>query len=350
MYKSVTCAVCGKSFPVPECLSAGKSGSADLDTRPGEPARSTLKQQVICCYSCAYCSDDIEHIEPELIPVVLSKEYLDIFSAVGYSAQASYFRCKALLDTKRQDYNKAFWASMKAAWTCDDQGDEREARFCRLDALRLFKVAKHAGQAMLPDKESESLLYIDILRRAERFDEAEREIQALREKVNNPQNLKIVEFQQQLVQDYDSSVYTVEDAITFEDKNAMYIVSFTEKQFKNLQESKSVKVNVYDDDLDMRAVFLLSCSKTVSHYAYLQALHYPPIAESQFFPNAIDSKEHTVVFSAILPLKKPFKMIDVLPGEAGLKYSGYRKLERVEREHQKIIEKLIPCGSLRDNK
>ena len=256
-YKTLTCAVCGKSFPVPEGLSAGNTGSSDLDTRPGEPARSTLKQQVSCCYSCGYCSDDIEHIEPELIPVVLSKEYLDIFSAVGYSAQASYFRCKALLDTKRQDYNKAFWATMKAAWTCDDQGDEREARFCRLDALRLFKVAKHAGQAMLPDKESESLLHIDILRRAERFDEAEREIKALRKSCKEAKILRVLDYQDLILRYRDAQRHSMDDVAYHFDHRNMYLFHFDEDMFEAVIKEKGIKHDDCPPDLDVGDICLI---------------------------------------------------------------------------------------------
>lgn len=341
-FKNVRCAVCGHEFPAVELLSINQFGAPDLDTRPAEPARSNLKHQVICCYSCAYCSDNIEHIEPELIPVLLSKEYLDIFSAVGYSAQASYFRCKALLDTKRQRYHDAFWATLHAAWTCDDQGDTREARFCRLDALRLFKVAKHAGQTLLPDKENESLLYIDILRRAERFDDAKKEIKVLRKTCKDADTRKVLEFQEQLVYIKDKQAHTVQDAHDYRDKRKMYIADVSKAELKECLKEKQLGFFRDPQEIDMGDIILIKYKNEITHYAMvrdsLTVIYERVLGPYGEFP---DLKSHFIVLSHITVLKKPLALNELFAGDVLNAYVSPDEFIKLKIEDQKLIEAFL---------
>ena len=337
MFKTITCALCGKSFPVPECISAGKSGSPDLDTRPAEPARPQLKHQVTCCYSCAYCSDDIEQLEPELKPVVLSKEYLDTFSAVGYSAQASYFRCKALLDTKRQHYNDAFWATMHAAWTCDDQGDAREARFCRLDALRLFKVAKHAGQEIHGDEENESLLFIDILRRVERFEDAEREIKALRKSCKDAKILRVLDYQDLILRYRDAQKHSMDDVDYYFDHRNMYLFHFDEDMYKAVVKEKRIRHRDCPDDLHEGDIVLLRNACDIASYAIVEGMAIIDVG----WPSSLKLYGRVFTLKHIKRINPPLQLDFILPGEAGTRYLYFDKCIRVEREDQKMIEKVL---------
>ena len=341
-FKTVTCAVCGRTFPISKMMSSNQMGLSDLDMRPAKMLRHTMSYWVTCCYSCAYCSDDIEKIESELIPVVLSKEYHDTFSAVGYSAQASYFRCKALLDTKRQHYNDAFWATMHAAWTCDDQGDAREARFCRLDALRLFKVAKHAGQEIHGDEENESLLFIDILRRAERFDEAQAEIDILRNRSKDATIRKILDYQDYLVIGHDISAHTIDDAYEYSDKRNMYIADVSKAELKKAL--KKMELGFFRDaqEIDTGDMMLFKYKTEITHYATVKDRSMI-VYEIMLGPNGEfpELKSHFISFFHITALKKSLPLHELLPDDASSKYLYLDEFKKVESEDQTILEKLI---------
>jgi hypothetical protein len=57
--RDVRCGECGETSSQFVLTSTSSFGPSDLDTRPAEPARSTLWLEVQRCPDCAYCAADI---------------------------------------------------------------------------------------------------------------------------------------------------------------------------------------------------------------------------------------------------------------------------------------------------
>lgn len=53
------CFICGEMCKVYAIASTNRMGSPDLDTRPPEMERSTIKYHIQYCPSCHYCAPDI---------------------------------------------------------------------------------------------------------------------------------------------------------------------------------------------------------------------------------------------------------------------------------------------------
>ena len=90
----------------------------------------------------------------------------------GESRYARRFAAYAFLLESFDLFADAGWASLHAAWMCDDERHPDAARLCRADALRLWKRGKSASQNFLDDHLQEFALVTDVLRRLGDFDAA----------------------------------------------------------------------------------------------------------------------------------------------------------------------------------
>lgn len=82
-------------------------------------------------------------------------------------------RIRSLLDPGPGELARAGWGALEAAWSCERDGDEQEARRCRERALEFWALAEHAGEQLVElSFPGAQLLLAEVMRRCERFEEA----------------------------------------------------------------------------------------------------------------------------------------------------------------------------------
>ena len=156
----LVCGVCGN--PVRAAFRAPQPEIApDLDMRPGEPARSTLRDWIQVCSKCSAGVPDLTALSPAARPVVESDAYR-MLSTTG-SEETLPFRRWALICEQAGNPAEQAEALLQAAWAADDAAAMSEPARLRQQVAALW-----AGTT---DVEL-GLRRLDVLRRAGLFDEA----------------------------------------------------------------------------------------------------------------------------------------------------------------------------------
>lgn len=162
------CAVCGGESDQQKMASTSSWGSPDLDSRPGEPARSSLGLEVEVCPSCAYSAQDVSMAPYGAPAVVESEAYRAAVRDQRASPLAGAFRGMAMILEHAGKRDEAAWALIRSAWACDDGSPADVAAERRAEAAALMM---RAHQDAIADAET-ALVVIDLLRRSGQFDEA----------------------------------------------------------------------------------------------------------------------------------------------------------------------------------
>jgi hypothetical protein len=167
----VRCGLCGSASKQQIAPAAGSREAPDLDTRPGEPLRSTIKFWMQLCPECGYASSDISSIHEDASDLIATADYQRQRFDSQTPEVGRPFLCHALILNHVKQYADAGWTALHAAWACDDAGDDAAARRARELAIGYWKHGKLHGQSFgeLPE---EFALVTDVLRRAGRFEEA----------------------------------------------------------------------------------------------------------------------------------------------------------------------------------
>jgi hypothetical protein len=182
------CAVCGAvvrpKFTVPPAELA-----PDLDFRPGEPARSTLRRWIAECSGCGAAAPDLAVMSEGDIEVVRSdSEYGALRTQAP--AFARPFLLWALLCQRRSDAWPAAEALLQAAWAADDMDEADWAIAWRREAAAVWPPSPE----MQP-----RLCLIDIYRRAGDFQGAAVVAETLAQSELDESTTAILEFQQRLI-------------------------------------------------------------------------------------------------------------------------------------------------------
>lgn len=172
--EEVKCAVCERKSVQTILNSTNRFGSSDLDLRPPEMQRSTMRTWVQRCRSCGYCAADLSTSTPGASERIREPAYRAILADSGLPELARSFRAQALLT---DDATRRAWACLRAAWVCDDAERADRAVECRLLAASAFEELRPFG----PDEPSMTpgLVLVDVLRRAGEFGRAETECRSL---------------------------------------------------------------------------------------------------------------------------------------------------------------------------
>ena len=137
------CALCGSPAPAPFRAPAPE-GSPDLDGRPGEPTRSTLRRWVQTCSGCRACAPDL---------AALPASTKDILSNAAYATlRTPTDRWAALVAGTAAEAE----AVLQAAWLMEDDGKDATAQRRRSlalwpapadaeDLVRLADLQRRAG-------------------------------------------------------------------------------------------------------------------------------------------------------------------------------------------------------------
>lgn len=170
--EALVCSFCGNSSTQHLLGSTNSFGRPDLDTRPPEMMRSTMHLWLQECPHCGYVAKDLA--QP---PHASARLYCGESGWRGnpyhdYPALARQFLKLADLQEGVGHTLEAAWSALRAAWACDDDGNDHLAISCRQQAIGYF--TRTLGKVRLFPEEAGAMeaLFADIHRRAGDFDGA----------------------------------------------------------------------------------------------------------------------------------------------------------------------------------
>lgn len=207
------CAVCGTETEFVGIGSTNSFGSPDLDMRPPEMQRSTIFAWVQRCPECGYCAQDMSKATANAAMLVRGTEYSQLLADVAYPELANSFLCKALIEESSEDYATAAWSLIHAAWVCDDQDKVVLAATCRSRAADMIDKAIANKQTLSEQRGAETAIQVDLLRRAGRLSDARQLAAKQRPVIKEDVILKILDFQETLIEQGNLSCYTISDAL-----------------------------------------------------------------------------------------------------------------------------------------
>jgi len=174
----------------------------DLDMRPGEPARSTLRDWIQFCPKCGAAAPDLSALPSAARVVAESDEYRMLSTSV--MEETLGFRRWALICERAGNRGQQAEALLQAAWAADD-------------AAAMTEPAKLRGQvAALWDGTEDvelGLRRLDVLRRAGQFDSAEAWAAVMSERGPDEQARSIIAFQRARIASRDIGRHLVSSAL-----------------------------------------------------------------------------------------------------------------------------------------
>lgn len=150
------CALCGAPARLPYRAPPAEM-APDLDMRPGEPARSTMRFWIQTCTRCGASAPDLTAL-PAAARAVMEGP---AFAACRGTEPADAFLRWAVIARGCGQRAAAAEAMLQAAWLLDDAGQDGSA--WRLAAIEDWGA---------PDGPQATLRQADVLRRAGQFDKA----------------------------------------------------------------------------------------------------------------------------------------------------------------------------------
>ena len=206
-----TCAVCGQThlyrFPAFGNRDAGPEPYLDL--RSPMMDRDAMERLVQECPSCGYTAKDVSR------PTQVTREYLDSeeYRTCGGmrfdEPLAARFYRQHLILLRESRFSEAFFALLRAAWLCDDDGEAANAAACRREAADLLE------REILPRERVDAyeLLYADVLRRSGQFEKLIHQYPDFRPETEGYRRL--LAFEYVLAEKKDDRCYFVKDALRF---------------------------------------------------------------------------------------------------------------------------------------
>jgi hypothetical protein len=194
------CGVCGTparaAFRAPEPEIA-----PDLDMRPGEPARSTLREWIQICPRCGAAAPDLAALPSTARAVVESDEYRMLSTAA--LEETLPFRRWALICERTGDRPQQAEALLQAAWAADDAAAMSEPARLRGEVAALWADTNDIELG---------LRRLDVLRRAGQFDAASSWATTLTERGADEPAAIIIAFQQARIEQRDIGRHLISSA------------------------------------------------------------------------------------------------------------------------------------------
>lgn len=217
-----TCPACGNTDAYTALMSTNAFGSADLDLRPPPMKRDTMHTWVRRCQKCSCCFADGTQGNDLNLEKIDSEAYRQVGQDSNLPELAKDFIRYAMIRYGRDDQTEAW---LNAAWVCDDEENEPEARKCRKKAYDILADNYESGRYQLyadyvgnPEK---GLQALDLLRRSQHFELAQQKIDKITLAIAdssepNKEIMKsIVCFQAEKIDAQDARLYTIRDAINY---------------------------------------------------------------------------------------------------------------------------------------
>ena len=210
---SFLCSVCFSEINFSYVSNSIMLGYSDLDSRPAELKRSTMPLWVQECPVCGYANKTIEQIPP--VPVnrrwLNSNAYKNCEGIPFENDLAKKFYHKYMVCNAGFENQNALDGLICAVWACDDAGEAKNAKTCRLIAADLAEEMYH------DDKNPEHAVKLaDLLRRAGEFDEMMKRTWNIRfSKETEKEKMlgMLLTFERRLAASRDARCYTIGDAL-----------------------------------------------------------------------------------------------------------------------------------------
>jgi hypothetical protein len=174
----------------------------DLDMRPGEPARSTLRDWVQICPACGAAAPDLSALPASARAVAESDEYRMLSTAV--LEETLPFRRWALICERTSDPAQQAEALLQAAWAADDAAAMTEPAKLRTEVAALWDGT---------DNVELGLRRLDVLRRAGQFEAAEGWAAIMTERGPDELARSIIKFQRARVAARDIGRHLISSAL-----------------------------------------------------------------------------------------------------------------------------------------
>lgn len=194
--QDVKCGNCGEESTQMTPTSIYGSGGNELDLRPLDFWRSTMRTWVQECPDCGHAAKDLE--EPCDLSEILSDKVLAAMRAVEEPDLSGRFLRAAYIAKLRGDLPAAADHTLYAAWVIDDLGEDAT------------DIRSRAADLMHPESDEDYLQLVDILRRARRWNEAMQITTHLLRKKGNI--AKIAAFQERLIAKHDDKAHSIDEA------------------------------------------------------------------------------------------------------------------------------------------
>lgn len=207
-----TCCLCGANSECNILGSTNTFGSPDLDLRPPPMERDTMRGWFHECSSCHYVSIDLAQSRDDSKSIVESDDYQALIANSDLPPIARRFAMCALLND--HDRQIAGTALLRAAWVCDDEEKAELAKSFRNQSADTIKKLQPFENS--DEHATLATILIDVLRRAERFDEATKLAnQLLKFKAVKRSEVMqaVVNFQMSLCESQSTAVHLVSDAV-----------------------------------------------------------------------------------------------------------------------------------------
>lgn len=208
------CYVCGTEQRCPDIGAPGVfHGPRDLDGRQSVAQRASVYMWVQRCENCGYCAIDIARGDDIVKDVVKYDSYRRQLNDPSFSETANSFLCRAVILEKLGDPVEAGWACVYAAWVCDDSQFEDSSITCRLRAVEFFRKAQAESIPFAPDHGQEVVLLADLLRRAQRFDDARKLCDVELSMEHTERTRKLLAFISDLAEDRDYRIHSESEGL-----------------------------------------------------------------------------------------------------------------------------------------
>lgn len=206
------CYFCGATSKFPQGnLTMGSVGLRDLDGRPTHILRSSVYLWIQRCPSCGYCAPEISEGDRGDLTVLQGERYRSQLNDHAFPETANAFLCHTLVMEARSFWADAAWASVFAAWICDDNDYPESAKLCRMKAIDYFIAARKEGIGFAETPLQEELYLIDLYRRSGEFSDANKRCEAAINLKPDDQLLDLLYLEKDLIEKKDSSIHNDAD-------------------------------------------------------------------------------------------------------------------------------------------
>jgi len=205
-----TCCVCGETIPVSVCLSYSQFGKTG-PTLDGWHSGVPYGCMVEFCRHCGYASHDIAE-SPVQPGVMNTKPYRDILKQRWIDDSCKAYLCVAQFKAADGDFKGAFWASIRAAWICDNDGYWQGAEDYRTKALEMMRRSHEKGGIVSDTSVRDGLLQADLLRRTGSFQQAKDAVMRTLKCNPDAELMRLLRFEQRLIEQVDKAAHWAKEA------------------------------------------------------------------------------------------------------------------------------------------
>lgn len=210
MRKTKTCFVCKKDSDQAIIASTNAFGSPDLDTRPPEGKRSTMRCWIQVCPHCGYVASDISKEVSVNRTFLDSRAYRECDGNLFLSTLAQNFFRQHLLAKKEGNLQTSFFALLHAAWASDDNNEIYGAIRCRKLAITQLEQWMATPERNVDDA-ALLLMKADLLRRSRDFSAVIDQFEG--KAMEHPFHQQLIDFQVDRAKQEDAECYRI-DQIT----------------------------------------------------------------------------------------------------------------------------------------